>query len=133
MRLLLAKTLALVTGILVVLLSMLFALVQQQPSSEQLPGQTQERLSDSADTSSMLILGKQVVDEERCRTCHSIGGVGNRRHHLDGVGSRLTEQEIRTWIIAPREMKPGVIKPAYGHLPQAHIDTLVKYIMSLKK
>ena len=132
MRLLLAKTLALVTGILVVLLSMLFALVQQ-PSSEQLPGQTQERLSDSADTSSMLILGKQVVDEERCRTCHSIGGVGNRRHHLDGVGSRLTEQETRTWIIAPREMKPGVIKPAYGHLPQAQIDALVKYIMSLKR
>jgi len=36
----------------------------------------------------------------------TIAGVGNRRYPLDGVGPKLTEEEIRQWIVAPRDMNP---------------------------
>ncbi len=46
--------------------------------------------------------GKDVYTEERCRLCHSIDGEGNRRGSLDGVGSRLTTEEIELWMIDPQ-------------------------------
>ena len=44
---------------------------------------------------------------------HSIEGDGNMRSPLDGVGGRLTEREIRLWIVGPPEMNPVVAKRAY--------------------
>jgi len=76
--------------------------------------------------------GEKVYDEQKCRLCHSIGGAGNRRNPLDGVGSRLDDESIRKWIVAPQEMKPGVKKKAYSDLPAEQIDALVAYLKSLQ-
>lgn len=59
-------------------------------------------------------------------------GKGNRRSPLDGVGSRLTERDIRRSIVAPKEMDPNVKKKAYDGLPQDQLDALVAYLLSLK-
>ena len=66
-----------------------------------------------------------------CRACHSIEGEGNTRSLLDGVGSRLTEKEIRLWIVAPQQMDPAVMKCAH-QLPAADLDALVAYLMAAK-
>jgi cytochrome c2 len=76
--------------------------------------------------------GEKVYAELKCRLCHSIGGQGNRRNPLDGVGSRLDEESIRTWIIAPQEMDPKVKKKSYGDLPAEQLEALVSYLQSLK-
>jgi cytochrome c2 len=76
-------------------------------------------------------LGIKVYARERCRTCHSIAGDGNRRSPLDGVGSRLTEEEIRTWIVAPQQMDPKVRKRPYK-LPENELKAIVAYLASLK-
>jgi mono/diheme cytochrome c family protein len=76
--------------------------------------------------------GTAVYREQKCQACHSIAGAGNKRYPLDGVGSRLTEEEIRKWIVAPREMNPRVAKRAYK-LPQEDLDALVEYMKSLRK
>jgi mono/diheme cytochrome c family protein len=78
-------------------------------------------------------LGKEVYRAQRCARCHAIGGVGSRRSPLDGVGDRLTEAEIRKWIVAPQTMNPKVRKRAYDKLPPKELDALVAYMMSLKQ
>jgi cytochrome c2 len=75
--------------------------------------------------------GKRVYERERCRSCHSIDGKGNRRYPLDGVGGRLGPDDIRKWIVAPQEMKPGVKKEAYA-LSEADLAALLGYMGSLR-
>jgi hypothetical protein len=58
---------------------------------------------------------------------------------LDGVGSKLTADEIREWIVNPAEMTKKTKaerKPpmrAYPKLAKADLDALVAYMVSLKK
>jgi cytochrome c2 len=68
-----------------------------------------------------------VYAEQRCRVCHSIEGEGNTRSSLDGVGGRLTEKEIRLWIVAPQAMNPAVAKRAY-QLSEEDLNALVAYL-----
>jgi mono/diheme cytochrome c family protein len=84
-----------------------------------------------AEEATRLEQGKKVYEREKCAMCHSIGGKGNRRNPLDGAGNRLSAEEIRKWIIAPREMKPGVKKKAY-ELSEEDLAVLVEYIDSLE-
>jgi len=77
--------------------------------------------------------GAEVYREQKCQACHSIAGVGNRRYPLDGVGTKLTEEEIRKWIVAPREMNPKVSKRAYDKLPKGDLEALVAYLKTLRK
>lgn len=84
--------------------------------------------------------GKQVYADQKCSMCHSIEGKGNAKGSLDGVGSKLSADEIRQWITHPADMaakakadrKPAM--PAkYASLPAADLDNLVAYLSSLKK
>jgi mono/diheme cytochrome c family protein len=90
------------------------------------------RVSAQAADQAQIERGKQVYSEQKCQACHSIAGVGNKRNPLDGVGSRRTEEEIRKWIVAPREMNPRVSKRAYDKLPKADLDALVAYMKALR-
>ena len=83
--------------------------------------------------------GQEVYAAQKCSTCHSIAGKGGKQSPLDGVGKKLSADEIRAWIVTPTEMtkKTGSTKkppmPAkYGKLPAADIDALVAYMSSLK-
>jgi len=87
--------------------------------------------------------GKQVYDAARpkCKACHSIGGAGNVKGPLDGVGSKLEADEIKAWMRTPKEMaekakadrKPPM--PAYSKekVSDADLDALTAYLLSLKK
>ena len=83
--------------------------------------------------------GQQVYAAQRCQTCHSIAGKGAKANPLDGVGKKLSADEIRQWIVNPTEMtkKSGSTKKPpmpnkYSKLPAADIDALVAYLASLK-
>ena len=83
--------------------------------------------------------GMMVYTDQKCAVCHSIGGKGNPKGPLDDVGSRLTPDEIRAWMVNPAEMikktnaerKPPM--RAYPNLAKDDLDALVAYIVSLKK
>ena len=71
--------------------------------------------------------------------CHSIAGKGGKQSPLDGVGTKLTADDIRAWIITPTEMtkktkstKKPPMPAKYGKLPAADLDALVAYMQSLK-
>ena len=83
--------------------------------------------------------GMKVYADQKCSVCHAIAGKGNAKGPLDDVGSRLTTDQIREWIVNPGEMtkktkaerKP--LMRAYPKLPTADVDALVAYMLSLKK
>ena len=83
--------------------------------------------------------GIKVYADQKCSACHSIAGKGNPKGALDNVGSHLTTDEIRAWIVNPAEMTKKVKaerKPpmrAYPNLPKEDLDAVVAYIASLKK
>ena len=83
--------------------------------------------------------GMKVYVDQKCATCHSIAGKGNAKGALDDVGSRLTADEIRAWLVNPAEMTKKTKaerKPpmrAYPNLAKDDLDAVVAYMMSLKK
>ena len=83
--------------------------------------------------------GQKVYAAEKCGICHSVADQGNKRGPLDGVGSKLSADDIRSWIVNAAEMTAKTKAPrkpvmkAYAHLPKDDVDGLVAYLQSLKK
>ena len=77
--------------------------------------------------------GREVYEAQRCWMCHSIAGKGNKKYPLDGVGSRLTPEQIRTWIVSPRKMKPDSKMKAFDGLSREDLDALVGYLAGLEE
>lgn len=83
--------------------------------------------------------GEKVYVAQKCATCHSIGGKGNQKGTLDGVGTKLSADEIRMWITSAPEMtaktkaarKPAM--KAYANIPKDELEALVMYLQSLTK
>jgi mono/diheme cytochrome c family protein len=83
--------------------------------------------------------GEQVYTAQKCSMCHSVAGKGNKLSALDGVGKKLSADEIRGWITNPTEMtakmkstKKPPMPAKYAKLPKEEIDALVAYMQSLK-
>ena len=75
----------------------------------------------------------------KCTTCHSVEGKGNKKGPLDEVGSKLSADELRQWLTHPDEMAAkakATRKPAmksYEKLSKEDLDALVAYMQTLKK
>ena len=83
--------------------------------------------------------GQEVYTAQKCQMCHSIAGKGSKSNPLDGVGTKLTADDIRQWITHPTEMsakakstKKPPMPNKYASLPAADLDALVAYLQSLK-
>jgi mono/diheme cytochrome c family protein len=83
--------------------------------------------------------GAAVYAAQKCAMCHSIAGKGQAKGPLDGVGTKLTADDIREWIVNPAaaaKKHNATRKPpmrAYASLPKEDLDALVAYMASLKK
>jgi mono/diheme cytochrome c family protein len=82
--------------------------------------------------------GEQVYAAQKCSFCHSIAGKGNAKGPLDGVGTKLTADEIHAWIVDAKGMTAktkATRKPEMKQysLPKDDVDALVAYLGSLKK
>ena len=82
--------------------------------------------------------GMKVYDAQKCSMCHAVAGKGNAKNPLDGVGAKLSDAQIKEWIVAPVDAAKkanSTKKPpmkAYASLPAADLDALVAYMKSLK-
>lgn len=93
----------------------------------------------AAQDKAQMAKGQQVFADQKCSVCHSVGGQGNKKGPLDGVGTKLSADEIRQWITnapemaakAKAERKPPM-KPVTT-LPKDELDSLVAYLQTLKK
>jgi mono/diheme cytochrome c family protein len=93
----------------------------------------------NAQTSAQIQSGMKVYETERCSICHAIGGKGNQKGPLDDVGSRLSTDEIRMWMVDAPGMTAktkSTRKPlmrSYPKIAADDLDALVAYLASLKK
>jgi mono/diheme cytochrome c family protein len=85
-----------------------------------------------------IVKGEQLYGEQKCGLCHSIGDKGNKKGPLDGVGAKLSNDDLRLWIVDAKAMtaKSGAPrKPEMKNyaLPKDDVEALVAYMASLKK
>jgi mono/diheme cytochrome c family protein len=82
--------------------------------------------------------GEEAFTAQKCAVCHSIGGKGAKANPLDGVGAKVSADDLRAWITDPVAMtkktnsqkKPPM--PKNAKLTPADVDALVAYMQSLK-
>ena len=88
-----------------------------------------------------LVNGKALV-QKQCLACHSLEGKGNAKGPMEGLGAKLSADEIRQWLVDPKGMTakanatrtpkmdalPNMLKFA---TPEA-LDDVVAYVASLK-
>ena len=77
--------------------------------------------------------GAVVYAAKKCPVCHGLDGKGSQKRPLDFVGTKLTSEEIRLWIVDPVDMAKKtlptgktVMKPY--KLPPADLKALVAFL-----
>ncbi len=72
------------------------------------------------------------VFNQLCVACHMLGGQGAKvGPALDGVGSRLSQQQILTWLRDPPAVKPGTAMPKLP-LTDGQLEELAAFLSTLK-
>jgi mono/diheme cytochrome c family protein len=119
------KRVAMTGGLLVAALTAALVLAMPRPSRSQDAEQVKK--------------GQEVYTAQKCQVCHAIAGKGNKQNPLDGVGAKLSADDIRQWIVNPTEMtakakstKKPPMPNKWAKLPAAELDALVAYMQSLK-
>ncbi|QDH70043.1 c-type cytochrome [Marilutibacter alkalisoli] len=134
MRKRLARTLAVLSGIMVVVLSATFAAVMNPSVGDDAGGAP---TAAGAGKQAQIARGRELFREEDCVRCHSIGGVGGRRSPLDDIARHMDAAEMRDWILGTDAVRDGLspsalnAKRVYRSLPPEDIDALIVYLQSL--
>ena len=82
--------------------------------------------------------GEEVYVAHKCGMCHSIADKGNKKGPLDGVGARLSSDELRQWLVDAKGMTARTAAPRKPEmknyaLAKDDVDALVAYMRTLKK
>ena len=82
--------------------------------------------------------GEKLYVDQKCALCHSIGDKGNKKGPLDDVGTKLSADELRQWLVDAKGMAvkaKAIRKPEMKNytLTKDELDSLVAYMSSLKK
>jgi mono/diheme cytochrome c family protein len=96
-------------------------------------------LAAAAQDDAQIKKGQEVYAAQKCQVCHAIAGKGNKQNPLDGIGAKLSAEDIKQWITHPSEAaakakstKKPPMPNKYEKLPPADVDALVAYMQSLK-
>lgn len=126
------------TGILVLLLTMDFSLLRNPPLATGDSATPGPAIAATVLANASAREGRRIYLEQACSRCHSIAGAGSPRVPLDGVGERLSAQELHDWIVGADAVKDELsqrtqaAKRDYAALPAAQIDALVAYLQEAK-
>ena len=120
------------SGLIVVLLALAFARLQNPPLA------TPPIAPSLTAASARVEPGRVVFDAQGCARCHAVAGKGNPRSPLDGVGARRDAAALRDWTLATGSAETKLsaraanIKQTYRELPTAELDALIAYLQSLR-
>ena len=77
----------------------------------------------------------EAIYEKKCKTCHSIGGVGGKMAKmggaLDGVGAKRDAAWLQAYLEDPKSQIPKAKMPKLK-LSKEELDAVVKYMLTLK-
>ena len=93
----------------------------------------------SAQEAKTVETGRRIYDRQKCADCHQIAGRGNSRFPLDGVGSRLSADDLRRWFThtvqmeAAKSRKPAIeMSSRKYNFRDADLNALIEYLRTLK-
>jgi len=91
----------------------------------------------AAQDAKLVEAGKKAYVDYDCKKCHRIGGPSKKLHDLDGVATRISDDEMRKWLMSPDDMtKKLKKKPATKMKKQdfkpGEVDALIAYLKTLK-
>jgi mono/diheme cytochrome c family protein len=130
-----ARMIAILTGVIVVVLSVGFALLQNPPGTA--PAAPVPASIAIAPDPQVVARGRQVFEEQNCMRCHSVGGEGSPRSPLDHSAGRLDAAELRAFTVGSERAAEALgrrtlaAKQPYQALPDEDLDALVAYLQSL--
>ncbi len=75
--------------------------------------------------------GPELARRLGCFACHS-KGPGSLSPSLEGVGSRLSREELQVVLRQPRRLYPGAKMPSYAYLPEGERQALLDFLERLK-
>jgi cytochrome c oxidase subunit II len=77
--------------------------------------------------------GAELAERLGCFACHALHGRGGSiAAPLDGVGGRLSRQELDLILTYPRRLRPGARMPSYAYLPPAERQALADFLEHIK-
>lgn len=77
--------------------------------------------------------GAELVQRLGCLACHGLAdSAAAGASYLDGIGSRLSREELTESLTHPRRRKPRVKMPSYAYVRPGEIEALVAYLERLK-
>ncbi len=138
-----ARRIAYLTGILVLLLAVYFARIQNPAivpviTKSQMTTQGESDQAESGENRQERIEhGLKIYNQQGCSLCHAIEGHGNPRSPLDGVGSKRSAEELRNWVMGDDEIQ-GQLSERSFKFKQAHritddeLESLIYYLQSLR-
>ncbi len=138
------RRIALLTALLVLLMAVVFAVLQNPvEDSDDTENREQaaitEQLQPAILSPQSVAAGQQIYQQQSCVRCHSIAGKGNPRNPLDGVGARYSAEQIRYWITGADALQSVLpkrafkIKQIYKELSDEDINVLVVFMQSLRQ
>ena len=143
-----ARRIAYLTGILVLLLTVYFAHIQNpstglESSETEVNNQTiTQKSSDDIvfdiEHQERIIHGKKIYQQQACAMCHAIEGQGNPRYPLDDAATKRTEAELLDWITGNENIKDQiserilVLKNSNSKLSEHEIESLIIYLQSTR-
>ena len=134
MREIVARSICILTVVIVLALAHVFAAKHNSP--ERAPAQRKTPTMNAGPVIEFT-RGREVYAEQGCASCHAIAGAGNPRNPLDGVGARRARAELLEWITgtgsAADQLSPAVVrrKERYRNLSQDDMNALMAYLANL--
>ena len=83
---------------------------------------------------SQQLRGKQLIEQQGCRSCHVINGEGDPRKGplLDGIGARMTAADIHFFIEDPKALNPAAsMKAMIPPLSHEDVEAITQYLLTL--
>jgi cytochrome c2 len=83
--------------------------------------------------------GSKVYVWQRCGKCHSLDGRDPKKRSLDGIGTKITAEEIRLWIVDPVDMASKTEPPrttkmkSHAGMAQSDLAALVAFLAARTK
>jgi mono/diheme cytochrome c family protein len=94
---------------------------------------------DAPPSDAALARGSKVYVWQRCGKCHSLDGRDPKKRSLDGIGTRMTAEEIRLWIVDPVDMASKTEPPhkaamkSYAKVAETDLAALVVFLAARTK
>lgn len=134
-----AKRIAFLTGLIILLLSALFANLQNPA-----PAGKKDASPDNAPMPmtpvaagpdiSLTEAGREIYNEQFCASCHSLAGNGAPRNSLDAIGKKYTDLELKNRITGADALKDIYserilrYKQRYKDLTDEELNALILYL-----